>query len=256
MEEYKVESESRSNESNTRINVLRFINKLDSYYRENDMDAISKHLNFWENEAKVLNDAYGLTAVLNEKLRYAQYTDNRELLENTVNELLPLIENTDAVSGIQISTNVAEVLKHLSRNMEAIEVFEKAEEIYKKLEADNSCEYATLLNSKAIAYSDLEMYKQAEECLLKAIRILEKDKKHSGDLALSYIGLAHVVWDKDENTDIIEASLDKAVEALEKGMERKDMKYVNILKKCIPSLYAFKRLNSARKFEEVLSTFA
>lgn len=54
------------------ISVSRLIDRLDACFNNNDMKGARECIQFWESEARRLNDKRGLLTVLNEAVGYAR----------------------------------------------------------------------------------------------------------------------------------------------------------------------------------------
>ncbi len=248
------ECKSCSKEPVERINVLRFIDKLDSILKKNDTEGARECLKFWEEEARKKNDSCGLLSVLNEEAGYYRRTGDKQNGLSVCEEALKLINEKSLeqnVSGATVFVNVATTLKAFGRTGDGLPLYEKAEEIYKKNGMETSYEYAALLNNKATALADIERYEQAEALYKKAIEILEKVGGHNVDIAISYIGLAHLYFDRDDNAyEITEKTLDTAWDYIAAD-QLKDSAYADAIMKCVPSFEYFKREAEAQALREI-----
>ena len=83
---------SCSKESYKTIPLSRVFDKLNALFAKNDLDGVGKTLDFWENEARSLNDRRGLLEILNEKIGYFRRTLEKEKALFAVNEAFELIE--------------------------------------------------------------------------------------------------------------------------------------------------------------------
>ncbi len=254
MERKNIECESCSNEATGRINTLRFIDRLDMYFKANDLDGAREHLNFWDNEARTLGDRCGLLTVLNEKIGFSRRINDRAMAERALKEAMEILEEREQfnnVSGATICVNIATTLKAFDRVIEALPIYDKAESVFIEKHMEDSFEYASLLNNRASAYEELKRYDEAEESLLKAFDILVNEGRHDGEVALTLISLAHIVYDRDEDVERVEKTLDIAVEYLESERQAHDANYAYVLEKIVPSLRYFKREELADKYEKL-----
>lgn len=246
--------ESCSNESIQRINVLRFIDRLDAYLRTNDLNGAKTHLEYWEKEARTCNDECGLLSVLNEKIGFSRRINDVDMAMSSLNEAKALLDKNDlsnSSSGATICTNIATTLEAFGRYEEALPIYDKAEKVFIQRHMEDSFEYASLLNNKSFALTYLKKFSEAEASIRHAIDILEKEGRHDAEIGLSLISLAHLTYDRDENVNRCEELLNKAVEYLESEKQAHDANYAYVLTKCIPSLRYFKRPALADKYEQL-----
>jgi len=133
MEEKDYKCESCSNENANRINTLRFINRLDTFFKVKDLNGAKEHLLFWENEARKLNDKCGLLTILNEEIGFSRRINDKEMATKALEEALILLkerEQFDNASGATICVNIATTLKAFDRTIEALPLYDKAESVY------------------------------------------------------------------------------------------------------------------------------
>ena len=238
-----------------KVDIYRFITKLDSFFQTNDLAGAGKHLNYWEQEAKALGDNAGLLTVLNEEIGYYRRTGEREQALRAVEEATELLKSTELInnpSGAVICINIATTLNAFGKAEEGIPLYEQAEKIYLAQGMENTYEYAALLNNKATALSNLKQYKQAEESIERAISILKTDGTHDGEIAVSLVNLAHLFYDNDDTAvEKVEKALDLAWEYINSPNQPHDANYAFILSKCAPSYRYFNREIEANALEKV-----
>jgi len=247
--------ESCSKESNKKINTLRFIDKLDSFYASNDLEGARNHLEYWESEARAYLDNCGLLTVLNEQIGFSRKVNDKDLALRAIDEAKVLLESQDLLanpSGATICVNIATTLKAFGKPQEALPIYQKAKEVLETRNLTSSYEYAALLNNRSTALCDLGKYDEAEQDILEAFDILKADGSHDGEIAVSLINLAHLIYDRNEN-DInrVESVLDIAIEHLESENIKHDGNYAFVLSKCVPSLRYFKRDELADKYDKL-----
>lgn len=249
----RFECSSCSKEPTGRINVGRFIAKLDECFKTDDLAEAARTVEYWENEARSLNDACGLLSVLNEEIGLYRRMNEKDKALRAVRlakEIVDFSENND-VSRATVMVNAATTLKAFGYPAEGLPYFDKAEEIYIDNGKKDSFEHAALLNNKSSSLCDLKRYDEGEKCLNYAIEILKKEGKHDGEIAVSLINLAHLTYDRDENSyEAVEAILDKAWEYINSENQPHDANYAFIISKCAPSLRYFKRELEAEALEQ------
>ncbi len=243
-----------SKEPHDKINIMRFINRMDEHFRKNDLEGAVNTVEFWEKEAERLHDTSAMLTILNEELGLFRRIRDEEKSLRAVKLCLNILnnENTEkSLSRATIFINLSTTLGAFGKYDEALTYYEKAAEVYENHGSTEGFEYATLLNNKASLLSEIKRYEEAEEELKKAIKILSKEGEHDVDIALSYISLAHLYYDRDENSvEQVEEFLDTAWEYINSPRQIHDSSYAFSITKCIPSLRYFKREIEALALEE------
>ncbi len=233
--------ESCSKENINKVNVRRFIEKLDSFFARNDLDGAGEFLDHWENEARFLGDNSGLLSVLNEKIGFYRRTNEKEKGISAVENALKLLSSGEFGEGVSAGTifiNCATTLKHFGFPEKAVALYEKAEGIYSRFSGVGDFERASLYNNFAASYGDLKNYKKAEEYYLKAIAILKKSGSNKGEIAVSYVNLAHIYFEIDNFSEKVNECLEFAWDCLADKSISRDGNYAFICSKCAPS-YGF-----------------
>lgn len=256
MEDYReIKCRSCSKVDPGKIDVQRFITKLDDFFSTNDLKGAGEHLKYWETEAKAIGDPRGLLAVLNEEIGYYRRTNEAEPAIRAVFEAKELLDTnklTENASGAVIYINMATTLSAFGRSEEGLPFYDSAEKIYTERGLESAYEFAALLNNKATALSKLKRYDEAEDCINRAVEILKAEGKHDGEIAVSLVNLAHVIFDRDGTAyEWVEETLDLAWEYINSPRQPHDANYAFILSKCAPSLRYFKREIEAQALEDV-----
>ncbi len=237
------------------INVQRFIARLDRHYASGDLAGAGETLKVWEAEAISLGDDRGLLSVLNEQIGYSRRVDDKDLAMHAIDGALSLIDSlslSNHVSGATILINAATTYKAFGSADKAMPIYDRAQKIYDAEGMMAKYEYAALLNNKASSLCDLKRYDEAEKCYLSAIDILIAEGAHDGEIAVSYINLAHLTFDRDHTAYAeTEALIDKAWEYINSERQPHDANYAFILSKCAPSFRYFKRTAEAEVCEEI-----
>lgn len=246
--------ENCSKEPNTRINISRFIEKLDACYETNNLEEAGKCLDFWEGEARRLQDEHGLLSVLNERLGYCRHTNNKEMMESVVQEIPVLMEHhhlDTSLSGATIFINLATTLCAFEQPSASMKYFEMAEKIYTDNKKTDTFEFATFLNNWSSALEDLKYLEDAEENYHKALDILNTIGNHEGEMAITYCSLAlFSEKHKEESEQGIKDYLDKAWDCATCDTLKHDGHYAFILTKIAPTFRHFGRIDEADAFDE------
>ncbi|MGN0549714.1 MAG: tetratricopeptide repeat protein [Acutalibacteraceae bacterium] len=238
-----------------RINITRFIDRLDACFNRNDMRAARECIEYWENEARQNNDDRGLLTVLNEAVGYYRRSKKKTKALKAMEESLSLVEKlglSDSLSGATIYINAATTLSFFGRVQEGLELYEKAEACYQVNGGTQTYEYAALLNNKAATLNELKRYDEAETNWKNAIEILKKVGYHDGEIAISLVMLAHLTFDRDDTAyEQVEALLDEAWDYINSDNQPKDGNYAYVLRKCAPSFDYFQRPMEAQALRDV-----
>lgn len=237
------------------IPVSRFIDRLDACFNRNDMKGARECIQFWESEARRLNDKRGLLTVLNEAVGYYRRVKKRTRAMEAMDESLRLADElgqSETVSGATIYTNAATTLSFFGNEEQALELYQKATACFEAEGRTESYEYAALLNNRAATLNELRRYDEAEVNWLAAIDILKRVGYHDGEIAVSLIMLAHLTFDRDETSyEKVESILDDAWEYINSDNQPKDGNYAYILRKCAPSFDYFQRPLEAQACRDV-----
>jgi len=248
----ELECTSCSNEPTGKINVDRFIRKLDGLIAKNDLKGAVETAEFWENEAKNCGDKCGLLSVINEELGLFRTTEDSEraLKAAAICEEL-LSEREPDFSYATVCVNLATTYKAFGKVEKGLPFYDKAETIYKEYGKTDTYEYAAFLNNKASALMELTRYDEAETLLTTAVEILKKEGNHDADIAISLITLAHLNFDRDENSfETVENLLDLSWEYVNSERNVRDYRYAVAIKKCAPSYRYFQRPMEAEALDE------
>ncbi len=234
---------SCSKEPVGKVPVSRVIEKLDICFSTDDLTGAEALLDYWESEGHALGDERGLLSVLNEKIGLYRRCQKEEKGIAAVEEALALVDSlglAGTFAGGTILLNAATTLKAFGRAKEALPLYRRAEAAYRESLAPDSYEWAALYNNMALTCEELADSERAEELYQKAIALLEKEGQHDGEIAVSYVNLAHL-YDRScpEDKDRVKGALSSAWEFLNSPRQPHDSNYAFICSKCAPSFTAF-----------------
>lgn len=233
-----------SKESTGTVPIMRIIDRLDSLYAKNDMEEAGRLLKYWEGEARALNDSRGLSEILSEEIGYYRTMGDSEKGLRAVDDALTLlncVDVSDSVAYATIYLNCATTMKAFGKVNEALPYYDKAREVYEKLLKKDDFRLAGFYNNYATAMNELKRFDEAYENYNKAVSIL-KQNGVLGELAVTYVNLAQLVYDRNEGEDY-EEEADKYMELAfacldDKSLERNGA-YANICRKCAPAFEFF-----------------
>ncbi len=235
------------------IPVGRVLERLDGFFAQNDLAQAKETLEFWEKEAQKLGDAKGLLAVVNEQLGlYRRLNDASKGLQavQTALTLLKQIGSRDLASA-RVYINLATTLRAFDQPQKAAAYYALAEEMLNEQGAQNTFEYATLLNNQSATLQALGLLAQGADCLKRAIAVLKQLGGRDAEIALSLVNLAHITFDADDQAyEKVERMLDEAWEAINAPNQKRDENYAFLISKCAPSFRYFCREPEAKALEE------
>ncbi len=229
------------------IPIGRIIDKLDNLFAHNEMEEVGEVLRYWEKEARLLYDQKGLLEILSEEIGYYRKVGDKTRGLHAVDEALTILScayNESSVNTATIYLNAATTMKAFGKAEEAMPYYAKAKEMYERLLPQDDFRLAGLYNNYATALKDLEHYDEARENYLKAIKLLEAKEDVFGEIAVSYVNLAHLEYDdafkngKDADEKVDEC-LNKAYECLNNPRIKRDGNYAYICEKCAPAYEFF-----------------
>ncbi len=233
---------SCSKENMSRVPIIRVIQKLDEHFAHNDLESAVELLEYWNGEAKNIGDNRGRLEILNEQIGIYRRIFSRDKALDAANAALRIIEDENldgALSTGTIYVNIATPLKAFGKTDEAMPYYKKAEQIYDSFTDTPIFQKAALNNNMASALTEMGDFKAAEKCYLAAIDMLKTDSTYYGEVAVSYINLAHLYEDMARiDTDIF-AALDKAWQYLTHPNTKHDGNYAFVCTKCAPSFEYF-----------------
>ena len=239
---YDLNCTSCSKESYKTIPLKRVFDKLNEQFSRNDLAGVGKTLDFWENEARALNDDRGLLEILNEKIGYYRRTGDEQKGTSAIFEAFDLIEKKgvgDPVSSGTVYLNGATTMKAFGKSEESMKYYDKAKTLYENHLEPDDYRLAALYNNLSSAHKDLGDYICAEMSCLKAIEILKNQDDCLGEIAVSLINIAHIYYDQDPLDDRIYEIMDKAWELLISDKNAHDGDFAFICSKCYPSFGFF-----------------
>jgi len=221
------------------IPIARIIDKLDSLFAKDDNEEAKRVLEFWESEARALNDKRGLCEILSEEIGFYRRTGDSQkglaAVENALS-ILDCIDDGDSVANATIYLNCATTMKAFGKAEEALRYYDKARLVYDRMLPADDYRFAGLYNNFATALGDLGRFNEAREHYLKAIGILQS-KGGFGEVAVSYVNLAQLAYDEAQIAgrdceDEVEGYLNAAYDCLDDTTLERDANYASICAKC------------------------
>lgn len=248
---------SCSKEPSGTIPIMRIIEKIDDMFEKDDLQGAKRVLEYWEKEAKALNDAKGLLEVLSEQIGLYRKLGEKDKGLAAVSEALALLQCSGTCSSVGDATiylNCATTMKAFGKADEAMQYYEIAKEQYEKSLPKDDYRLAGLYNNYATALCDLQRFEEGRKMYDKAIDLL-RNKGGFCELAVSYVNLAHLVYDEAQFTgkdsdDEIDKLLEKAYECLNDESFEHDGNYAFVCSKCAPAFGFFGFFNEKAELEK------
>ncbi len=228
------------------IPIVRVIDKIDEMFEKDDLQGAKRILEYWEKEAKTLQDTKGLLEVLSEQIGLYRKLGDRERGLAAVDEALAILACNGTCSSVGEATiylNCATTMKAFGKAKDAIKYYEISKEQYEKSLEKDDYRLAGLYNNYATALCDLQRFAEGRAYYKKAIDLL-KSKGGFCELAVSYVNLAHLAFSeaqsKGETCDEeVENLLNLAYECLDDKSLVRDGNYAFVCSKCAPSFEFF-----------------
>ena len=222
------------------IPVMRVLDKLDSYLAKNDYNGAERHLRYWLSEAEEGGDSRGRLMVLNEMIGLFRKIGKRSECIQAISAVMDLAETAEYENTVTLGTtliNAATGYKAFGEAKKALPLYERAREIYEsKLEPEDA-RLGGLYNNMALALTELENFRKAEELYYKAIGVMEKQEHGEPEMAITYLNMADLVAAEKglvEGADQIEKHLEKAEELLNTEGIPRNGNYAFVCEKCAP----------------------
>lgn len=245
---------SCSKENGVTVPIARILEKLDELFSRNDLAAVGRLLEYWENEARILNDERGLLEILNEEIGYFRRTGDQERGLLAVEEAFALIEKLELFDNESAGTlylNGATTMKAFGKTKEALEYYGKAKKIYESTIAPNDYKMAAFYNNVSSAYKELGDTEAAEQACFDAIAILEQSDRYNGEIAVTHVNLAHLYYDRDSFDERVYEHMEKAWELLSSSNNVHDGNFAFLCSKCYPSFAYFGYIEYEKKLKEM-----
>ena len=237
------------------IPIDRVLAKLDEYIEKKDVDAADRHLAYWLEEADAGRDEGGKLTLLNERMGLMRNAGRHPEAVKYAKEALALLEKAgfaeDTVAGTTY-LNAATVCNAAGNAQEALPLYEKAEEIYKKDLSPDDVRFGGLYNNMAVTCMHLGQFGRAEECSQKALVVMKNAGKESLECAVTYVNMATLYeteFGAEEGEKKINECLD-AAQALLDGRHEEDPFAAFVYEKCAPAFDYFGRFFYAQELSE------
>ena len=229
------------NSNVTPVPQKRIMEKLDEYMSRRDYPGVERHLKYWLEEARHGNDLRGKLTIRNELIGHYRKVSDRDKAYLHGDEAIKLLEKLNlqnSISGGTTYINLGTAANSFGDNEKALELFEKAKDIYESTDNVSPSLLGGLYNNMGLTLNDLKRFDEALEMYGKAINIMDSIPEGSLEAAVSYLNMANTLEEKlgIENAETkIFSFLDKAYDLLLSDRAPRDGYYAYVCEKCAPT---------------------
>ncbi|MBR5767937.1 MAG: tetratricopeptide repeat protein [Clostridia bacterium] len=223
------------------INVRRAIEKADEYFAVNDPDGAGRILEYWLGEAELGGDLRGAFAMHNELMGLYRKKGDGDKASFHADAALRIASETGLdgnMSGGTAYINAATVSKAFGRPEEAMERFQRAEEILSSLDGVPHSLLGGLNNNMALALCDLGRYDEAAERYQRALSEMEQTENGEAERAVTYLNMADAAeanLGPEDGAELISEYVEKAYALITAESLPKDGDYAYYCATCAPS---------------------
>lgn len=216
----------------------RVLDKLDTLLRSNDYAGAKRLLEYWLCEAKSTGDGQGVLLMENELMGLCRKLGERERALGYAQDALAQVRKMNIGDNVGAATtylNSATVCKAFGLPEDAINLFRMAQTIYERDLPPEDDRLGGLYNNMALALVDLKQFRQAEELYQKALSVMQAVPEKEPEQAITYLNMATAAETEHGLTPaqpIIAQLVQKAMDCMEIGRERRDGNYAFVCEKC------------------------
>ncbi len=224
-----------------RIPVDRIIRRVDSFFDRNEYAEAGRLLVYWKDEAVALKDLRGELAMQSELVGFYRKQGDQEKGLAAVRRALALtdtLEQGELASGGTVFINCATACQAFGMAEEALPLYRRAEEIYKKTLPATDARFGGLYNNMALALVELGQTDAAETAYRSALDVMSQASRGEAESAITWINLAYL-YESDGRDEQIPACMQKALALLRSPNLPHDGYYAFVLEKCAPAFEDF-----------------
>ncbi len=224
-----------------RIPVGRIIEKLDRLFDRNDMSEARRLLEYWKDEAHALLDRQGELSMSGELIGlYRKIGAGEKCLceADAALELLHMLGQENTVTGGTTYINCATAYKAFGKSHDALPLYRKAENIYKRELDPNDTRMGGLYNNMALALADTGDISGAEDAYRSALEVMRRAQHGELECAITLINMAHM-YERCLRLEMTDGLMCEAYELLRTEALPRDGYYAFVCEKCYPSFEYF-----------------
>ena len=203
------------------MNIQNVLEEYDSMFGKYTLKEIEGFLLKNMSEARFKSEHQELVTLLNEAIGFYRDTTQKDKALKLCGELIELLSQLNLEGSIPYATsllNIANAFRAFGLHKEAVQMFEKVEDIYGNHLSKEDFMYASLYNNWALAYQESTEYEKAAEMLRKSLKIVDLYKDAVIPQATTRTNLASSLLGIGTESAYVEATehLSKALEIFEK----------------------------------------
>ncbi len=216
----------------------RVLDKLDSLLRGNDYAGAKRLLQYWLSEAEYSGDGHGILLMQNELMGLCRKLGERDQALQYAQNALDQVGKMgigDNVGAATTYLNSATVCKAFGLSEDALNLFQMAQEIYRRDLSPTDQRLAGLYNNMGLALVDLKRYEEAEALYQKAIAVLQSVPEKEPEQAITYLNMATAAETEHglaKAQEKIGELAQKAMACMDAGKDRTDGNYAFVCEKC------------------------
>lgn len=191
------------------MDINRILQAVDNLYKQNKGPEAEALLR----EAIVLavqeQDDAGLLQLLNELLGYYRETSQVESSYAVAAQALALAESMGLQNSIPYATtllNIANAYRAGGRLQDSLECYLRVRSIYKKMLSPDNMLVASLENNLSLLYQEMQQFRKAKDCLMKALTIVER-KQADFEIGVTHANLAGTCIQLEEMQEAYEHAI-------------------------------------------------
>ncbi len=185
------------------MNIAEVLQQIDAYYEQNrgsEAEALMR-----ENIAQAVQeqDDESLLQLLNELLGYYRETSQVEASYVIAEQAIRQAKRMGLESSLPYATtllNVANAYRAGGRLQDSMDCYVAVRKVYEEMLAPDNMLVASLENNISLLYQEMGAFREAKECLLKALAIV-KAKGADFEIAVTYANLANTCLQIEESEE-------------------------------------------------------
>ncbi|MBR1771504.1 MAG: DUF4125 family protein [Lachnospiraceae bacterium] len=175
------------------LDIAAILQKVDDLFDENRAKEAEQLLLTSLERAKQAEDGGAQLQLLNELIGYYRQTSEREKLLQVIGDALETADRLGLAGSIPYATtalNAANGYRSIGELDRSLQCYRVTEEIYRQQMPKDDMRMAGLLNNISLLYQEMSDYETAEQYLLRALAIAEKNQA-GFEIAVTYANLAN-----------------------------------------------------------------
>ncbi len=240
------------NSPSEQIPVGRIIVRADALFNKNEYAEAGKLLEYWRNEARSSSDKGGELAMESELIGYYRKTGDKENCLSSCKNAQRLAEDLgqcDFASGATVLINCATAYKEFGMPKDALPLYLRAEDIYKRTLSKKDPRFGGLYNNMAVTLASLEKYEEAENSFFAALEIAKNSENGELESAVTYVNMAHM-YEQMQRLDMCCECMKIAYKFLVSKKVKRNGYCAFVYEKCAPSFAYFGDDETAQRLEK------